>query len=250
MANSAHLSRLRKLGLRTGNHRQKPREDPQDFLDRMVKSLPKVLALTESAMPLVAHLYGVPHNIVDAVIDEYKLGGAKAKGLAIAVAKEKEGRDSAEAMRRDVIKEAKDAEPRDDRLKRQRWPGDPVEREDAQRDGLQVALVERGADLTEISDVLSIPLWDILRLIDKYVELQEARDEGRRVQVALTEGRLIELKNKSTNATPAKMLLAEWGGWAEKQDIHHKHSGFTAPAADDKPVNILELIQGSKKEAG
>ena len=260
MASGVVVKRLKELGLRPKYYRQKVSEDRTQFIDRMVKQLPRILVKCESDVPTIANLYGVDPDLVKFVMQEnrskkFKVGGKsrtlrqyETEGLAIASAREKYDAEVSNKIKAKALKDIEDTTEK--RVQRRNWPTDPDERVAAIFDFLMDALVQYGANLVEIAEHGNLELWDIQRAINASAALQTAQAEGMDVRVAMSESRMFHLAETSTNPGAAKTVLTNFSGgrWSDRQDVTVRSVGFEAPKEDEEQVSILTIVK-NKKEA-
>ena len=260
MASGVVVKRLKELGLRPKYYRQKVSEDRQQFIDRMVKQLPRVLVKCESDVPTISELYGVDPDLIKFVMQEnrskkFKVGGkfktlrqCEVEGRTIASAREKYDAEVANKISAKALKDLEDTSEK--RVQRRNWPTDPDERVAAIFDFLLEALVQYGANCVEIAEAGNLSLWDINRAIDASAALQAAQEEGMVVRVRMSEARMFHLAETSTNPGAAKTVLTNFSGgrWSDRQDVTVRNVGFEAPKDDEEQVSILSIV-GNKKEA-
>ena len=260
MASGVVVKRLKELGLRPKYYRKKVSEDHQQFIDRMVKQLPRVLVKCESNVPTIAELYGVDPDLIKVVIQsnrnkKFKVGKTaktlrayEVEGMAIASARDKYDAEVSNKIRAKALKDIEDTSEK--RVQRRNWPTDPDERVAAIFDFLMDALVQYGANCVEIAEAGNLKLWEIGRAVEASAALQAARDEGMRVRVMMAEGRMFHLSDTSNNpGAPNKVLVNFSGGrWSERQDVTVRSVGFEAPKDDEEQKSILTFVT-NKKEA-
>ena len=247
MASHAVLKALSDAGLKPQSCRKKKTEDRQQFVDRMVKQLPRVLLKLESNLVLIGELYGMPPKFIDSVIQENGLEKHRTKGLQLSLAG-KADKDAGRLEMKEAL-QGLDEPVQDKLLVRRNWPQDPAARAELIHECLKVSLVERAGDRVAVSEALNLPLWDVIEYIEGSTELQEAQERGEQVQVALAAHQVYQLKDKSPNPQAAKMVLAQHGNWKDRQETTLRQVGFGAPKDDDRPANILELVDAKKKES-
>lgn len=262
MANSAHLKRLKELGLSTTYYRLKKNEERDVFTERIAKQLPRLLIKCESSVPIISTLYGVDPDLIKLVLQtnrsrKYKVPGVKkqktlrefeVQGQALGAAREQTDSEVADLMKKKAMKGLK-IDPTDKKVTRSNWPRDPQEKADTLYDFLMAALLDYGSDLVDIASAGSLPLWEVQDAIRLSASLQEQQSRGLSVQTGWAEHNMFRQARESNNPGAAKNVLENFsdGRWTNRQQVDVRNVGFEPPKEDEEQASILTLV--SKKES-
>ena len=241
---------VKAYGLKSGSRKRKKGEDPAAFIARIVKTAPALFAKCDGDLPAVALIYGVQLEMMEDIVaaNRKKLSPPLSKARAMVAARKHQTQEEAEAVKRTLVANTTE---KDTRLKRKSWPVDEDKRQADIHDALVVSLVENEGDIAEVSLCLSVPIHEILEMLDNDEQLMEARDLGVQVKVIKTESRLYGSADQS-NTTAMKMVLTNLAGdrWSERQNVNITRSGFAPPdEKEDAEVSVLKLIKGDNDDA-
>lgn len=247
----------RKTPLRSGGGSRKSSESPADFLARVQEKrprrpepLPVLITAVEGDTALAALYYGESEDFIKDVLAVHKPSkDAMVKARAVAHARQKEGNSLADAMKKEQL----DAVARlPDMPRRERWPADDTERRRAIRDWLidDDVLVLYEGDLVRISDAGTIPMHQLVGLLDGDEELERLRDLGLRIRAERAASRMMELSERSNQPTATDKILKAFGDdrWKDKSQVDVRRVGFEPPAASERSddgelVSVLRRVK-------
>jgi len=256
MSPHPYTRRYKTLKLDPQYYRKKSDEPHDLFVSRIARQLGRVnrplLVLCEGDIPMIAHLYGCPEDLIRVIIKskEYKKVLLPLHRKGVAAANMRRDKISADQkMWNDAQAEASRIEKT--KLSRKNWPVDPDVRREQVREALLISLLEREGVVADVADALSLPIWEIQELLDSDPDVKLARKRGDMVKAARVEKRLAELAETSTNPGAAKTFLQNRSAdrWKDKTEHTVRSVGMTPPERKES-VGILQLVQNNLKKAG